>query len=215
MNTRSLPVTEDFVVRRRRREQEQEERTRRNRGANTVQVLTDAGILEPGTTIHVGLDALVGAWRPAVEEFLASHSEAALAEWSGETTARSVGTWSRTGGLFLRQGCVRLRPKPCLATAQVPIDANTATAIPDGMVVLFPPLLVDTKSGPHTALTATTTHIAMMATDAHISVTSSRADRSPRSAPAPTGPCERADISHLLPGPTFSPPLHRAIRGSA
>jgi hypothetical protein len=94
-----LPVTEDYVVRRRRREQEQEERTRRNRGANTVQVLADAGILEPGTTIHVGLDALVGAWRPAVEEFIASHPDAALAEWNGETTARSM-RWHYDGELY-------------------------------------------------------------------------------------------------------------------
>jgi hypothetical protein len=50
------------------------------------------------------------------------------------------------------------RPKPYFATTQVPIEANTATAIPDGIVVLFvPEPLTETKSGPHTAQIATTT----------------------------------------------------------
>jgi hypothetical protein len=40
---------------------------------------------------------------------------------------------------------------------------------PDGIVVLFPPLLVDTKSGPQTALTATAIHIDVIANDAQTS----------------------------------------------
>ena len=43
---------------------------------------------------------------------------------------------------------------------------------PDGMVVLFPPGVLDTKSGPQTAETATAIHIAQIASDAHSSVTS-------------------------------------------
>jgi hypothetical protein len=47
-------------------------------------------------------------------------------------------------------------PKPYFATSQVPIEANTATAIADGMVVVVAPEpLVETKSGPQTALIAT------------------------------------------------------------
>ncbi|MCE3286578.1 MAG: hypothetical protein K0S64_184 [Gaiellaceae bacterium] len=58
------------------------------------------------------------------------------------------------------------------------MDANIATAIPDGMVVLsVPDPLEETKSGPHTALTATATHIAEIASDAHISLMRSSDDR--------------------------------------
>ena len=64
-------------------------------------------------------------------------------------------------------------PKPYFATTQVPIEANTATAIPDGIVVVLAPEPLDeTKSGPHTALIATALHMAKIASDAHISGTS-------------------------------------------
>lgn len=56
-----------------------------------------------------------------------------------------------------------------------------ATAIPEGMVVLSEPdPLEATKSGPHTALTATATHIAEIAREAHISLMRS-SDDVPRS----------------------------------
>jgi hypothetical protein len=55
--------------------------------------------------------------------------------------------------------------------------ANIATAIADGIVVLFvPDPLEDTKSGPHTALTATAIHIAATATAAHISLMTNSED---------------------------------------
>jgi len=58
------------------------------------------------------------------------------------------------------------------------MDANIATAIPEGMVVLFvPDPLEETKSGPHTALTATAIHIAKIASEAHTSLTSNIADQ--------------------------------------
>jgi hypothetical protein len=61
------------------------------------------------------------------------------------------------------------------------MDANMATAIPEGMVVLSEPdPLEETKSGPHTALTATATHIAEIAREAHISLMRS-SDDVPRS----------------------------------
>jgi len=41
------------------------------------------------------------------------------------------------------------------------------------VVVVAPEPLVETKSGPHTALIATVLHIAKIASDAHISRTSS------------------------------------------
>ena len=39
------------------------------------------------------------------------------------------------------------------------------------MVVLVEPGVAETKSGPHTALTATAIHIAAIGSDAHISLT--------------------------------------------
>ena len=65
--------------------------------------------------------------------------------------------------LFLRG------PRPYFATAHELIEANTPTVIPEGMVVVFVPLpLVETKSGPQTALQATAIHIVAIASDAHI-----------------------------------------------
>ena len=48
--------------------------------------------------------------------------------------------------------------------------ANSATKIPDGMVVLLPSLLDPTKSEPQTAVTATAIHIAVIASDAQTSL---------------------------------------------
>ena len=91
------------------------------------------------------------------------------------------------------------RPKPYFATTQVPIEANTATAIPDGIVVLFvPEPLTETKSGPHTAQIATTTHIAVIASDAHISGTSTSPAHRRFSGAIPEEGCDAVDISHLL-----------------
>jgi hypothetical protein len=74
--------------------------------------------------------------------------------------------------------------------------ANIATAIPEGMVVLFvPDPLEETKSGPQTALTATAIHIAKIASEAHTSLTTKIADH-PGSRTAPVGGCEMVDTSH-------------------
>jgi len=100
-----LPVTEDYVVRRRRREQEQEERTRRSRGANTLRELAEAGIIEPGTTVSISLDTLWAAWRPGVEALLADHPQARLATWNGDVTARSW-RWHHDDALYSLTGLV-------------------------------------------------------------------------------------------------------------
>jgi hypothetical protein len=94
------------------------------------------------------------------------------------------------------------------------MDANTATAIPDGIVVLLPPgPLLETKSAPHTALTATAIHIATIASDAHISVARSCKDQRLLSGIARADGCEMVDISHLLPGATFAHGMSMDIRG--
>jgi hypothetical protein len=62
-------------------------------------------------------------------------------------------------------------PKAYFAIAHVPIDANSATPIPDGMIVLLDPL-VDTKFGPHKARTDTAIHIAVIAREAQTSLRS-------------------------------------------
>jgi hypothetical protein len=92
----------------------------------------------------------------------------------------------------MRQSVVR-RPNAYFAIAQVPIAANIATAIPDGIVVWFVGLLDDTKSGPQTALTATAIHMAAIASDAHISATKSE-DQPGRSVTR-VGGCEMVDIA--------------------
>jgi hypothetical protein len=67
----------------------------------------------------------------------------------------------------------RARPKAYFATAHVPMDANSATKMPDGMVELLPSLLDPTKSGPQRAVTETAIHIAVIASDAQTSLTRS------------------------------------------
>jgi hypothetical protein len=57
----------------------------------------------------------------------------------------------------------------CFAIAHVPMEANSATAIPDGMVVLFDPL-VETKFGPQIAQSDTAIHMAVMDSDAQTSL---------------------------------------------
>jgi hypothetical protein len=94
-----LPLTEDYLVRRRRREQEQEERTRQSRGTRSLHVLADAGLIEKGTTIRLGLETLVSRWRPPVEAFLKEYPDAALAEWTGSLTPRSM-RWRHDGELY-------------------------------------------------------------------------------------------------------------------
>ena len=87
-----------------------------------------------------------------------------------------------------------MRAKPCFATAHDPMHANRATMTPDGIVVLLPPApLLATRSGPHTAETATATHIAVIAKDAHVSATRSCTVRGRRSATTPDGGCEIVD----------------------
>src|SRR5215475_10569420 len=88
------------------------------------------------------------------------------------------------------------------------MQANIATTTPDGIVVLLAPLpLVDTKSGPHTALTATAIHIAVIASDAQTSAVmcSSQCCRSG------TECCETVDIVH----PPFPAPRSHTHAGTS
>ncbi len=94
-----LPQTEDYLVRKRRREQEQEAIQRGERGANTVRVLADAGVLQSDMTLRLGIDTLVAKWRPAVEELLAHQPQAGLADWTGEPTAKSF-RWHLDGQAY-------------------------------------------------------------------------------------------------------------------
>jgi hypothetical protein len=101
-----LPLAEDYLVRRRRREQEQEVRSRRSRAANTVQVLAQAGLIEEGTVLRLGLDTLVSRWRPYVERLLDEHPDAGVAEWNGSLTARSM-RWRFDGDLYSLTGLTK------------------------------------------------------------------------------------------------------------
>jgi hypothetical protein len=100
---------------------------------------------------------------------------------------------------------VRRSPKAYFATAHEPRNANNATTIPDGMVVLCVPApLVETKSGPHTALTDTATHITTIASDPHIS-RRRRSEARPRCSIDPAGRCEIVDMS-------TPPSCHQSLR---
>src|SRR5262245_1920960 len=98
-------------------------------------------------------------------------------------------------------------PRPCFATNHVPIVANIAMTIPEGMVVLLvPDPLVEAKSGPQTAAIATAIHIAKIASDAQVSTTRTCVQRR-ASDGIPVGGCGMVDISH-----TSLPPEHRRGR---
>src|SRR5262245_60733342 len=96
--------------------------------------------------------------------------------------------------------------------AHVPIDANSATKTPSGIVDPLPSLLWKTASGPQTDATATAIHIAKIASDAHMSRARS-SQVHPRSDTVSVGGCEIVDISHLLPRHHPSSPRSRVHRG--
>ena len=92
------------------------------------------------------------------------------------------------------------------------MEAKSATAIPDGMVVLFVPLpVVETKSGPQAALQATAIHIAVIASEAHISRTWSTSNQL-CSGVDRAGWCERLDMAHLLSEARLAGPRAGGIR---
>ena len=101
-----LPVAEDYTVRRRRREQEQDERVRSSRGSSSIQVLANAGLLEAGTELRLGLDAITSSWRPAVEHLLEAQPSAGVAEWTGDLSARSI-RWRLDGELYSLTGLTK------------------------------------------------------------------------------------------------------------
>ena len=101
-----LPVAEDYTVRRRRREQEQDERVRSSRGSSSIQVLANAGLLEAGTELRLGLDAITSSWRPAVEQLLTTNPDAGVAEWNGDMAARSI-MWRHDGELYSLTGLTK------------------------------------------------------------------------------------------------------------
>jgi hypothetical protein len=106
--------------------------------------------------------------------------------------------------------------KPCFETNHVPIVANIAMMIPEGIVVLFVPApLLDTKSGPHTDAIATEIHITKIESDAHISATRTRFDQCGVSDEIPLGGWEIVDIPHLLPSASVPRTRTRGIRGDA
>jgi hypothetical protein len=64
-----------------------------------VQALAEAGLIEEGTVLRLGLDTLVSRWRPYVERLLEEHPDAGVAEWSGVLTARSM-RWRFDGEVY-------------------------------------------------------------------------------------------------------------------
>ena len=90
--------------------------------------------------------------------------------------------------------CFRCCRNPCLATTQVPRNANTVTKTAVGMVELFPSLLLNLASGPQIAVMKTATHMAVIASDAHISGMSRNDHHRGRSCTTREGSCDMVDI---------------------
>jgi hypothetical protein len=129
-----LPLTEDYLVRRRRREQEQEERTRQSRGARSLQVLADAGLLEKGTVLRFSLDSAPARSRQAVEVFLADHPDAVFAEWNGSLAARSL-IWRHDGELYSFTGLAKTLLAEAGGEPTESLAGPTHWLLPDGRTV--------------------------------------------------------------------------------
>jgi hypothetical protein len=80
----------------------------------------------------------------------------------------------------------------------------------DGILVVLPPLVELTKSGPQTASNSTANHMAAMANDAHIS--GSCQDHPCFARSTADGSCEIVDISHLLHVVTLADAIVQRIR---
>jgi hypothetical protein len=101
-----LPETEDYFVRRRRREKDEEARRASTRGANSIQVLADVGVLMPGTPLVLGLETLTSRAREAVEPLVAETPAVAHAEWTGEAVGKSL-RWEYDGKIYSATGLTR------------------------------------------------------------------------------------------------------------
>jgi len=101
-----IPEAEDYLVRRRRREQEEEHARRGERGASSIAVLAAAGVLQPGQELRLGLETLTAKWRPSVQAFLAENPDAAVAEWTGDATSRSL-RWRYDGEVYSATGLTK------------------------------------------------------------------------------------------------------------
>lgn len=93
------PAAEDYLVQRRRREEEEVERESTSRRRNTVTVLTEAGVLNPGQTIRLKLDAFSPEQRPKIEERIAQTPDYEVAEWTGLGNRKAL-RWRGDGEIY-------------------------------------------------------------------------------------------------------------------
>jgi len=114
-----LPQAEDYLVRRRQREEREEVRKRGSRGANSVGVLAEAGLLTTGTTLQLGVQALIGRWREPVAALLIEKPQVGEAEWTGESVARSL-RWRHDGQVYSATGLT----KEILALAGIDVSTS-------------------------------------------------------------------------------------------
>jgi hypothetical protein len=125
-----LPQAEDYLVRRRRREESQEVRTRSSRGANSIAVLAEAGLLTTGTVVRLGVSSLIGRWQEPVAALLEQHPDMSEAEWTGETVSKSL-RWRHDRQVYSASGLT----KQILSLVGIEVDALPGPdywLLPDG-----------------------------------------------------------------------------------
>jgi hypothetical protein len=125
-----LPQAEDFLVRRRERDEQEVAKRRGSRGANTVGVLADAGLLQPGMTLRLGIATLNTRWQEPVVELLEEYPTMGEAEWTGDPSARSL-KWRHDGEVYSATGLT----KHILSIAGIAVDAIPGPdywLLPDG-----------------------------------------------------------------------------------
>lgn len=101
-----LPEAEDYFVRRRRRERQEEARRERTRGARSIEVLADAGLLESGTQLRLGLETLTVRQQEVVEPLVDAEPEVAHAAWTGEVVARCL-KWAYDDEVYSATGLTK------------------------------------------------------------------------------------------------------------
>jgi hypothetical protein len=100
-------------------------------GANTVKVLAEAGVLEPGMTLKLGIDTLAARWRAAAQAFLAQRPEAGLADWTGQPTGRSF-RWHLDGQVYSLTALTKALLDQAGADAPTALPGPDFWLLPDG-----------------------------------------------------------------------------------
>jgi hypothetical protein len=101
-----LPAAEDYLVKRRRKEKAEEEHGATVRSRNTVTMLLEASVIEPGTALGLNLHQFSAEERAAIEPAVERNPDVGVAEWT-EQGLRKALRWRADGEAYSATGLVK------------------------------------------------------------------------------------------------------------